>query len=302
MINCQKAKEISIVSFLTSLNIHPAKIKGDDYWYFSPLRNEKNASFKINSKLNLWYDHGEGHGGTILDLGKKLFNCSISEFLKKVEGLAISDLIATEKISTAQRDSKVIINAVSPLHDHRFQQYLSERRIFFPIAKDFCYQVSFRINDRSYLAIGFKNRRGGFELRNRFFKGSSFHKDYTFISNNSKSVCVFEGFMDFLSLLSIKKDSFYSTNFLILNSLSNLEKSYDTLENHRNIFLFLDHDKAGRSAVAKVLETKLPAIDSSVFYKGYKDLNEYLIHSKKVFQANSQKNESLNKLGNRRSL
>ncbi len=48
--------------------------------------------------------------------------------------------------------------------------------------------------------MGFKNNFGGFELRNKYFKGSSSPKEITLISNNSPDrLNVFEGFMDFLS-------------------------------------------------------------------------------------------------------
>ena len=57
---------------------------GSDYWYLSPLRLEKDPSFKVNRKLNVWYDHGIGKGGNLIDLGILLFNCSVSEFLEKL--------------------------------------------------------------------------------------------------------------------------------------------------------------------------------------------------------------------------
>ena len=49
-------KEYGRVSSVIRL---PAKkINNNDYWYLSPLRNEKEASFKINRSKNTWYDHG----------------------------------------------------------------------------------------------------------------------------------------------------------------------------------------------------------------------------------------------------
>ncbi|MEO9144018.1 MAG: DNA primase, partial [Ginsengibacter sp.] len=57
-INCSEAKRMDIVTYLESLSIKPQKVNGNDYWYLSPLRDEKTPSFKINRKLNVWYDHG----------------------------------------------------------------------------------------------------------------------------------------------------------------------------------------------------------------------------------------------------
>jgi DNA primase len=83
-INCNQAKKIDIVTYLENLLVKPTKVTGSDYWYLSPLRLEKDPSFKVNRKLNVWYDHGIGKGGNLIDLGILLFNCSVSEFLEKL--------------------------------------------------------------------------------------------------------------------------------------------------------------------------------------------------------------------------
>jgi len=60
-------------------------------------------------------------------------------------------------------------------------------------------------NGKSYFALAFANESGGYELRNRYYKGCYGHKDISLIPGRntaSKSVAVFEGFMDFLSALT----------------------------------------------------------------------------------------------------
>ena len=76
------AKEIDMVDYLSGLGHQPATIRNSDYWYCSPLRNEKKPSFKINRKINCWYDHGLGKGGTIIDFGIRFHGCSVGEFLQ----------------------------------------------------------------------------------------------------------------------------------------------------------------------------------------------------------------------------
>ena len=46
----------------------------------------------------------------------------------------------------------------------------------------------FRIAQRTYKAIGFRNNSGGYELRNSWFKGSSSPKDVTLIRTGSTQV------------------------------------------------------------------------------------------------------------------
>src|SRR3982751_873173 len=81
----ENARQIDLVNYLESLDHHPQKIRGIDYWYLSPLRNEKTASFKVNRKLNLWYDHGLGKGGSLIDFGILYFDCSVKDFLERLQ-------------------------------------------------------------------------------------------------------------------------------------------------------------------------------------------------------------------------
>ena len=78
---CQQANQLDLVDYLQTLGFAPQKIRGNDYWYISPLRDEKTASFKVNHKLNAWYDHGDGRGGKLVDFGILYFNCTVTELL-----------------------------------------------------------------------------------------------------------------------------------------------------------------------------------------------------------------------------
>ncbi len=51
-----EAKQLRIVDYLARLGYHPRSVKSDQYWYLSPLRDERTPSFKVNDRLNEWYD------------------------------------------------------------------------------------------------------------------------------------------------------------------------------------------------------------------------------------------------------
>lgn len=70
----EKLKGIDLVAYLESLGFEPVRVRNNDYWYLSPLRNERTPSFKVNRKLNRWYDFGEGFGGSIIDFGLSLIH------------------------------------------------------------------------------------------------------------------------------------------------------------------------------------------------------------------------------------
>ena len=82
--SCLQANKIDLVEYLKSLGYTPQKIRNDDYWYHSPLREEKEPSFKVNRRLNVWYDHATGKGGNPVDFGIFYHRCTVSEFLEKL--------------------------------------------------------------------------------------------------------------------------------------------------------------------------------------------------------------------------
>ncbi|OXA69775.1 DNA primase [Flavobacterium aquidurense] len=281
-------KTLDMVSYLHSLGFEPSKVVHDDYWYLSPLRNEKTASFKINRRLNRWYDHGMGQGGNIIDFGILFFKCSIGEFLKEHRGNSTQYHSPVPVLDIPeQQQSKITILREKPLQSTVLLEYLKQRKIPLGLAFKFCSELSYSIRDHNYYGIGFKNDLGGFEIRNPYFKSSSSPKGITSYDNNNKEVVVFEGFMDFLSYkamnygLQEKKE-----NFLILNSISFLDKARPFMEKHKLVQLYLDQDVPGQNATKRALDWGRKYHDQSALYKEHKDLNDWMINSR---QTNSKK-------------
>ncbi len=274
------AKKISIVDYLSSIGIEPAKIRGNNFWYNSPLRGEKDPSFKVNNKLNLWYDHGSGEGGTLIDLGARLNTCTASEFVNQLSNCnPLPSTFSLHRNKPKEPENRLSILSIDELRNKELIEYLRGRGIDEDLAFQYCKQVSFEIANKNYLAVGFENKSGGFELRNNWFKGSSTPKDISFIDNDSNKLYVVEGFMDFLSIEQLKsRTPAFGTeaDFLILNSLSFIQRSQDLLKSHET-FLFLDNDQAGHTAKKNLHGCHIPFMDCSGFYSAHKDVNEYLV-------------------------
>ena len=50
--NIETAKQINLADYLHSLGYSPVKQQGINLWYKSPLREETEASFKVNTERN----------------------------------------------------------------------------------------------------------------------------------------------------------------------------------------------------------------------------------------------------------
>ena len=280
-LSLKKIREIDLVDHLQKLGHQPTKIRLFDYWYLSPLRVEKTASFKVNRKLNRWYDHGIGEGGNLIDFALRYYNCTIPELLYKLknEGIIQPSPDSSFSSDAEKKESRITIIQERPLYNFSLQRYLLQRRIPIDLADTFCKEIVYRTNDKEYSAIGFKNDSGGYELRSPFFKGSSTPKDITTIQNNRDQTSVFEGFFDFLSFLAINNKVLQTQqNFVILNSLSLFEKARPFLEVHRQIHLYLDQDKAGQNYSRYALSLSQKYHDKSGLYCNYKDLNDWIVN------------------------
>ena len=303
---CEQANQIDLVDYLNSLGYRPHKIRGSDYWYLSPFRDEKEPSFKINRNKNVWYDHGPGKGGKLVDFTMEFYRCDVSEALQKISFFHPQNKFKNNVVRSqfhlpknslgdkkdARETAIKIIAAKQPIHDLMLCRYLLQRRIDKSIADRYCHEVHFTNADREkiYKAVGFKNNAGGYELRNEYFKGSSSPKYVTYVDNGAKSISVFEGFFDFMSYESMNKNQNEDLpglpnrhmNFLILNSLSFFERSLLLMEKHTNIRLFLDHDNAGRKCTSLALKRSSQFKDESKLYAQNKDLNEWMMNFGKL--------------------
>lgn len=279
---CDRVREIDLVDYLCSLGLEPTKIKGTDFWYYSPFRTEKTPSFKINRRINRWYDFGEGVGGNLIDFALRFQDCTIAELLDSLS-LGSNRVFKSRKVERkafAAREPKIIIDRVCSIRSIALFRYLESRRIPIAVADQYCREVSFRLKDKNYFAIGFENNSGGYELRNTYFKGSSSPKDFTVLQNSSDVLTIFEGFFDFLSFQTIIQQSGLNiqSDFLILNSLSLFEKARPVFDQYRQVDLYLDNDPAGDRCTLYVCSLSERIHDNRQLYKNHNDLNEFLCH------------------------
>lgn len=283
--NCQQANQIDMVDYLASLGYNPNKIIRDDYWYLSPLHEERTASFKVNRGRNIWFDHGTGQGGNLVDFATHFFKCELAEVLSKIKSgsRTAPNSIKTEsfRLTAEPANTIQIIRVDEAIKDLFLLRYLSHRAIDQTVAQNFCKQVLYENAGKRFTAIGFKNNCGGYELRSENFKGSSSPKYVSWLNNRADNITVFEGFFDFLTWRSINTPrQANSTNILVLNSLSFFTRSLLLQEKHQRIHLYLDNDVAGKKCVMEVQKRNhVKVIDESRLYRDFKDLNDWHINS-----------------------
>ena len=259
-------KRYPIVEYLERKGIKSVRRTAAYALYCSPLREETHPSFKVDTEKNLWIDYAEGRGGSIIDLCMRLEGCTLLEAIHRLgqQNAPDNTVYSSHKDfsqnnlqpAMAANEARRLIEISDTLPPH-LQEYLArERCIDMEKAKPFLKCISYEVRGRCYQAIGFANQSGGYELRdNGSFKGTIAPKDITLIFTDKQTehaidkplpVCVFEGFMDFLSFLSMKEE--IASHCLVMNSVSNVARTALYLNDHNltHIRAFLDNDYAGR--------------------------------------------------------
>jgi hypothetical protein len=283
--NSRQAKAEPLHEFLGRMGYQPAHVRGNDIWYRSPFRPmERTPSFKIDRTKNVWFDHGLGSGGTIIDFVQQLNQTAdISRVLSTISDVLGNAPRPTIVLPDAPERPKEppIIESVGAIEDAALEAYVRSRAIPLDLARLYLKEVAYRVDGHPYRALAFANDSGGFEVRNAGFQGTIGEKDLSYLPlSGSHQAAVFEGFFDFLSVLAYYGREQAKANVLVLNSLSMLErgKRRAQLEEIQKIYAYLDHDDAGRAGLATLgMANTWDMVDASTLYAGHKDANEFLI-------------------------
>lgn len=295
-------KRYPIVEYLERKGIKPVRRTAVYALYCSPLREETHPSFKVDTEKNLWIDYGEGRGGSIIDLCMRMESSTLSEAIRRLGQNAPANGTYSSRNGFASNNTQPVMVAngarrlieISDTLPPHLQEYLArERCIDLEKAMPFLKCITYEVRGRCYQAIGFANLSGGYELRdNKTFKGTIAPKDITpiftdKIINQIQPTCVFEGFMDFLSFLSMKEE--VTSACLVLNSVSNTAKAirYMNAQGISSIRTFLDNDDAGRRAVQDFIKAGFHVEDMNIHYKDFKDLNDF--HVSRMRKQEQQK-------------
>lgn len=261
-----------------------------DKW-FSPLRDEKDASLHIDRKKNLWYDFGIGEGGTNVKLVQMVLRCSKAEAVHFISSLspelrAIEDAKKQLKEDTDGKKSR--ITSVKEITSNYIARYLEVRSIPLRLARIYCKQLQVYNpkKNQHFTMLGFPNNAGGFALNAPNGMKWTDKASVTTLtptgrissSPTSANVAVFEGFFDFLSWRVMQGADKPGCDTVILNSVANLKQAADYIAAHASASCFLDNDKAGEKCLSQIqnlMEGK-DVKDMSELYHQHKDLNEML--------------------------
>lgn len=282
----ESIKQVSIVNYLYSLGVTPVKLLGVRLVYFSPKNDERTASFFVHPKENTFHDFTNGERGDIIRLVRYLTNCTFIEAVAILQKFAPIEQIPTfsfigQNPEPTPQESKFTITGVTPLKSKGLLKYVHDRCISQIIAQKYLKEIHYRRGNKRTFAVGFENDKGGFEIRNPYWKSSTSPKWITtFPVSNSNTLNLFEGFFDFLSSCCFFGITEPRNTTVVLNSLSNLNHVLESLKSYKQVNVYFDNDNAGLKAKSVIAETGVKLFDGSKYYPNHNDFNSLLTNGK----------------------
>ncbi|OYD44272.1 hypothetical protein CHU00_17680 [Sphingobacterium cellulitidis] len=298
--NCTIANtQISLLSILYKQGYKESYTRNNKgkiyYWFLSPFREERTASFVVNINDNRFKDWGgSGDSGTVVDYVVKYYKCDVQNALSLLGSFDLPSSFIKQKndhyqsSDKAQSDNYEIL-AVKTIEHSNLIKYLKRRKFQEPYWKYLC-EVHFKLNNKIYYAVGFGNESQGYELSWEYWSKAkqSFvrnkmclvAKDITHIKNDADSVVILESWSDYLSLLTLFPKMEFLNDFIIMNSVSTKDKVFERLYKgiYKTIYCGTDNDPAGNQVLeyltAKYRDQIIPL---NGFYKDYKDIADYLV-------------------------
>ena len=280
--NCKQANiQISIRRVLESFSLFPSKDNSKVAFYFAFDREEKTPSLFVNFINNVAFDFGTGKKYDVVSLVQGIKQCSVSQAL---EYLSQFDFSFQQQIcNITKNESKYEILSISEVKHNALIQYLKERRIENNI--HLLKEIHYKISNKKYFGIGFKNDANGYEVRNKYSKICIGRKDITTIKNKSNNLRIFEGFMDYLSFKQMEKALKKApSDYVILNSVTMIFKLEKIIKSYEKIELYFDNDEAGNKATNEVKQLNPYVEDNRILYQNYKDLNDFIISKFSLLQ------------------
>lgn len=259
-----------------------------DFWY-SPLRDEKEASLHVNREKNVWHDFGANVGGTNVSLVQLVLHCSKAEaeaYIAKMDPV----LELEQKEASAPAQPAQEIKRIRDVSTSYLTNYIEGRKIPAELAREYCKEllVYSPAQERNYTWLGFPNNSGGWAMAHPNGYKRTTNADITTINMDGRvstkpssgKVAVFEGFWDFLSWQVMQGSLRPTCDIVVLNSVNNIEKARSYITQHDRVGAFLDRDEAGRRCHDRVCEMmgrkSGEVLDMSHLYKDHNDLNEFL--------------------------
>ena len=295
----EQANAISMTEILSIIGYVPLKKEGRDYWYYSPLLEDKMSLFHLDTARNTWRDFGTHREGDTLSFiciylelhGEDHTPTDAKRWLANMipGGQIYNDFSEDDPTFP---NGNFVIDRIGTLKEETYKKYLCNRGIASGLAKRYLKDavVTNFTTGKQFSALALVNENGGYHLVNRGFKGGVAPKGVSVIRGSvvlPPEVHVFKNFMDFLSTLTSKGKTEFEGDVIILNSLSNLSNAFPYISNYtyERLYSWLDNTPTAQKATEMLgafcarQAKKIACKAMNQTYAGFRDVSSWHRHN-----------------------
>lgn len=289
--NIEAIKNTILISdFLQREGFSPVRQSGGQVAFKAPYREDGDPSLVVNDRKGVWYDHGEGAGGKIIDLALKLYNTKSVEYAvdrinKLYSNIPLDKIPTRAESKTSDGRKSHEITTIKPLGSNfAITAYLESRGVFEEavnskqVVEIYYDHIKDGGDRKRYFGAAWKNDAGGYDIRSKYGKICINTKDMLVMTGNSGKTNVFEGMINFLSALKEQTILMKDTN-IVMNSLSLSMRAIEKIKADRpsELNLFLDNG-AGGDKFTQIFKDNFPLLnDKRTIYAKYEDYNDKLM-------------------------
>ena len=283
MADLEKIKAIPIKDVLSGMGIEPVKRSGKELYYnrFYVDGVHDTPHLAVDTKTNLFRDLVDTtRKGSVIDLIMMLKGCTFHDAVTMLDDNQIpTKPVVIEKV--ADDGKTILIKTIREIRMSGLIDYAHQRGISTNVLNRYCKEIFYNFegsDKRDVFAIGFKTDSDSWVIRTKATKMNIGCQDITTLRFTDKDTWfIFEGFFDFLSYVEYMGTTPIA-NVIVLNSVSNLERSYRRFSDVSRLYWLGDNDVAGDNAF-NVLQSIYGGrvTDARAKYSGYNDMNDFLL-------------------------
>jgi hypothetical protein len=279
-------EQVSITGLLAKLGFQPSHNSGQETVYRSILRQDgKKPSFCVNDTLGVWYDKNTGKGGNVIDFGLAFWpglqTREVCGKLCEVMQQTVPTVPEAKQPGKRRRQNVKLpyyrIDKVCELGQTPSIRQFLERRGIWREAQGILQEVHYhRVDNHQeptlYTAAGHRNESGGWQVRNKYFKGCLGNKGLTLLPGDDRRLCVFKNIFDYFSWKNDHPG--VNDSALMVNSYNLLPAAIRVAMRYPTLAVYFDHSPEGHTSLRQFI-TELPyATDGTPAFKGHHDYNE----------------------------
>lgn len=151
----EKVRAVCIVKTMAKAGHFPKRETEKEAWFLSPFRPETYASFKVSKIKNLWFDHGAGFGGNVLDLVVRFYDCRLLDALDFLSDVPSSLSFHPQPFVPSSND-KLIFKSANPIWHYGLKVYLEQRNITLETANKYCKEVHYSRKENTISVSDYK--------------------------------------------------------------------------------------------------------------------------------------------------